>query len=218
MTGKRPPKLVIFDCDGVLVDSEKSTISCLKDNLSRHGLELSYQGTLALLSAGTFARAGEKAWEMGANLPDNWLESIYEELYLRLDKEVRLIPSIEHVLDVLDSAGIPYAVGSNGRVMKMEIMLRRVGLWPRLKRHLYSAQDLRFPKPAPDVYLKAASDFDLSPLECAVIEDSAMGARAATAAGIPCFGYVANTDPEKLAPFTKVNFSDMRDLPALLGL
>jgi beta-phosphoglucomutase-like phosphatase (HAD superfamily) len=144
---------------------------------------------------------------MGTILPDDWLENVYRELYFKPDREVRIISGVDEVLDARDFAGISYAVGSNGRVKKMEVMLRRVGLWPRLKRHLYSAQALKAPKPAPDVYLKATADFGEALSDCVVVEDSITGAKAARAAGIRCFGYTANTNLESLAPFTDAFFS-----------
>lgn len=155
---------------------------------------------------------------MGAVLPDGWLDSFYDELYAELDREVTLISGIVEVFDALDAASIPYAVGSNGRREKMKVMLSRVGLWPRLNKALYSAQDLGAPKPAPDVFLTAAAAFCVQPQDCLVVEDSTTGAKAAVAAGIPCLGFCANTDPAKLAPYTYRQFGDMRELPAILEL
>ena len=209
---------MIFDCDGVLVDSWPTTHRYFHENLERHGLTISREKASSLLAAGTFGQAGELARGMGADLPSNWLEDTYQELYAILDREVQPIPGVASVLDALDDAGILYAVGSNGRVEKMRITLRRVGLLPRFENRLYSAQDVRAPKPSPDVYLKIAGEFSVPRSDCVVIEDTATGAKAASAAEIRCLGYVANSAPEALAPYTEALFRDMNELAGILGL
>lgn len=212
------PKLVIFDCDGVLVDSWPVTLQYFHENLGRHGLRISPEKAASLLAAGTFARAGDLARSMGADLPSNWLEDAYQELYALLEQDVRPIPGVASVLDALDDARINYAVGSNGRVEKMEITLRCVGLLPRFVNRLYSAQDVEKPKPSPEVYLKIAAEYSVPPSQCVVIEDTVTGAKAACAARIRCLGYVANSDPEALAPYTETLFSNMNELSGLLRL
>lgn len=202
----------------MLVDSEPLAIHCLQSYLERHEIKISYEKTASLLSGRTFAEAGELARSMGAKLEHDWLENAYRELYEQLNRSVKPISGIENVLDALDRSGIPYAVGSNGRLEKMRITLSRTGLLPRFKNHLYSAQDLGAPKPAPDVYLKIASDFCTPPSECLVIEDTAIGASAAFAAGIPCLGYVASSYRHLIAPYTISLFTAMDDLPDLIGL
>ncbi|MCD1636455.1 HAD family phosphatase [Martelella mediterranea] len=211
-------KLVLFDCDGVIVDSAATTFQCLRENLQAYGLALT-SGDLKELSGGaTLAAMGDDLRRRGVDLPESWLEDFYVYLYERLDREVRIISGISGVFDALDTAGIPYAVCSNGRLRKMEIMFERVGLWGRLSRRLYSAQDMPAAKPAPDVYLRAAADAGVAPSDCAVIEDSVTGLRAARAAGMRSLGFFANEKPEKLEPLADILFDDMRALPGLLGL
>ncbi|MEH6738826.1 MAG: HAD family phosphatase [Sulfitobacter sp.] len=212
------PDLVLFDCDGVLVDSEHITSSVLQDDLARHGLIIPNAEIDALFVGGTMAGVMHTARSMGATLSDDWLDHIYGRVFLALGKLCKPIPGIEGALDALDEAGIPYAIGSNGPLAKMDVTLRCTGLWSRFEGRVYSAHDCAASKPAPDVYLKAAADAGIAPTRCAVIEDSATGARAGVAAGMPVFGYARGGSREKLAPHCIALFDDMSQLAGLLRL
>lgn len=211
-------ELVIFDCDGVLVDSEPITNRVLRDDLASRGLDLPVSRVIELFVGGTMAGVMVEAQSMGADLPEDWLDVIYGKAFVALETQVEIIPSADFVLDALDAASIPYAVGSNGPMRKMEITLGRTGLWNRLMPHVYSAQECPAPKPAPDVYLKAAKIHGVRPENTVVIEDSASGARAAVAAGMPCYGFVRETPAERLKAHCDVLFERMNDLPRLLGM
>ncbi len=215
---KMPPDLVLFDCDGVLVDSENITNGVLCQNLARHGLKITGSQLSELFLGGTIMGVAERSRAMGACLPDSWVDDVYAEIFAALESDVTVIPHVEFALDRLDAVGLPYAVGSNGPHRKMEITLRRTGLAPRFQGRIYSREDVAKPKPAPDVYLKAAADAGVVPARCVVIEDSPNGARAGKAAGMACFGFAAETPPERLAPLCDQIFQDMRALPDLLGL
>ena len=211
-------ELVIFDCDGVLVDSEPITNGVLRDDLATRGLDLPVERVIELFVGGTMAGVMAEATGMGAEMPENWLDIIYGKVFEALDQQVGIIPGADLVLDALDTASIPYAVGSNGPMRKMEITLGRTGLWDRLMPHVYSGQECPAPKPAPDVYLKAAAIHGVPPSNCVVIEDSASGARAAVAAGMPCYGFVRETPVERLQAHCDVLFDRMEALPGLLGM
>ncbi len=213
-----PPKLVIFDCDGVVVDSEGPTQIILRDNLASHGLDLPVEEITDLFIGGTMSGVMAEARKLGARLPDGWVEDFYTILYAHLAETVEAVPGIQTVLDTLDQAAIPYAIGSNGRLAKMDVTLGRTGLAGRFQGRRYSAQDSGRPKPAPDVYLMIARKMGVSPEHTAVIEDSPAGAKAAQAAGMRCYGFTRETPPAKLAPIADVLFADMAALPALLGL
>lgn len=213
-----PPDLVIFDCDGVLVDSEPLTNVVIRDNLAQHGLDLSIDRIVDLFVGGTIMGVQETALEMGADLPEDWVDNIYSEIFEVLADRVEAVPGIIGVLDALDAAGVAYAVGSNGPHRKMEITLSRTGLLERLQGRVFSREDVPNPKPAPDVYLKAAREAGVAPSRCVVIEDSVSGARAGKAAGMVCFGFVAETDPARLKPICDSLFADMTALPKLMGL
>ena len=212
------PKLVIFDCDGVVVDSEPLTLQLIRDDLAARGLPLDLTKTTDLFMGSTIAGAGAQAREMGADIPEDWVDLIYDKVFAALARKVESIPGIVAVLDRLDRQGIAYAIGSNGPHRKMEITLARCGLAARFAGRTYSREDVAAPKPAPDVYLLAASQAGVAPQDCVVIEDSATGAQAAVAAGMAVFGFARETPRAKFEGLTELLFDDMGQLPALLGL
>ncbi len=209
---------ILFDCDGVLVDSEPLTQAVLQQNFARHGLMIKTEDIGRLFVGGTMEGAMKSARVLGAELPDDWLLQIHAEVYAVLDAQCEVIPGVSDLLDQLDRAGIGYATCSNGPMEKMQVTLGRCGLWDRFEGRIFSAHDCPSAKPAPEVYLKAAFHARVAPARCAVIEDSATGAKAGQAAGMTCFGYHADADPEKLQPFCDALFDNMADLPALLDL
>lgn len=210
------PKAVIFDCDGVVVDSEPMLFDLLAADLAQHGLPMQVETLHHTFLGMTLQGLRDKANAMGASLPADWCDDFYARLYERLKLGTPLVPGVLSVLDALDAAGIPYAMGSNGSAEKMQITLGQHGLIPRFK-GLFSGQTLGKPKPAPDVYLMAAASMRIAPADCVVIEDSATGARAASNAGMRCFGYAPHGG-EALQAEGAVLFSDMKDLPTFLGL
>lgn len=213
------PRAVIFDCDGVLVDSEPASFALMATDLAAHGLTMPRAEMERLFLGGTIAGVFTSARSLGAALPDTWVADFYERLYARLAEGTGLIPGILDVLDRLDQSAIPYAVGSNGSDHKMQVTLgQHPGLIARFCGHLYSGQTLGAPKPAPDLYLHAAHALGQRPADCIVIEDSPTGARAAAAAGIPCFGYAPHGDGAALRAQGATVFHAMSDLPALFGL
>ncbi len=209
---------VLFDCDGVLVDSEPLTQTVLAQDLSRRGLEVAPSDVGALFTGGTMAGLMHTAREMGAALPDDWVDLINTILFAELAAHCEIIPGVPDLLDHLEASGTGYATCSNGPMAKMEVTMGRCDLWPRFAGRIFTAHDCSAAKPAPDVYLKAAALAGIDPADCAVIEDSATGARAGQAAGMRVFGYCADTDAAKLQPHCVDVFEDMTDLPRLLGL
>ncbi|MEP2470524.1 HAD family phosphatase [Roseobacter sp.] len=213
-----PPDLVIFDCDGVLVDSEAMTLAIMRNSFAQHGLDLTTAQADSLFVGGTMRTAMQTARKMGAVLPDDWVEQVYEEIYAALAAGVELVPGIVSVLDALDAAGIRYGVGSNGRHEKMEITLNRTGLMDRLQGRVFSRQDVAHPKPAPDLYLHVAAQLGVPASRAVVVEDSPTGAQAAKAAGMVCFGFTAETHPDRMTPICDAVFDRMDVLPGLLGV
>lgn len=213
-----PPKAVIFDCDGVVVDSEQPTLDMLQADLAAHGLPLTMDELTSRYVGGTVEVCATRARAAGATLPEGWVQDFYARMYAMLRAHTPLIPGILSVLDALDAADIPYAMGSNGTPEKMQITLGQHGLIDRFKGHLYSGQALGRPKPAPDLYLHTAAQLGIAPAACIVIEDSAAGAGAARAAGMRCMGYAPHGHADRLANEGAIPFTDMATLPELLGL
>ena len=215
------PAAVLFDCDGVIVDSEGPTFDLLIADLATRGLTLTRLQLETDFIGGTIETIAAKARAAGAVLPEGWVATIYARMYAMLAEGTRLIPGVVDALDALDRAGIPYAVGSNGPVEKMQISLGQHGLIPRFTVVL-SGQALGRPKPAPDVYLAAAAACGARPADCVVVEDSPSGAQAALAAGMHCLGFAEHgpdTPPARgLTALGVPLFHSMADLPALLDL
>jgi len=217
------PRAVLFDCDGVLVDSEPTTNALLAEELTAHGLPVTVDDCVALFIGGTIRDVGVRARAAGAALPPDWAEGFYLRMYGKLAEGCELIPGAEGATAALAAAGVGMAVGSNGPVRKMEITLgQHPRLLARLMPHVHSAQALGRPKPDPLVWLHAAQGLGVAPADCVVIEDSATGARAARAAGIRCLGLVTpgrdHGGADGLRDAGAELFEDMADLPRLLGL
>lgn len=213
------PAAVLFDCDGVVIDSEPPTFDLLAEDLSQRGLTLSHAEMERLFLGGTIERVGKIARELGGDIPDDWVPYFYDRLYARLAEGAPLIPGVLGVFEALDAAGVPYAIGSNGTGRKMEITIgQHPDLARRLQGRLFSGVDLKMLKPAPDLYLHAARALGADPARCVVIEDSATGARAARAAGMRCMGYAPTGATAALVAEGAEPFARMADLPGLLGL
>ncbi|MCV2867859.1 HAD family phosphatase [Defluviimonas sp. WL0002] len=213
------PAAVLFDCDGVIVDSEPLTDRIIAANLTRNGLPMEPDLVRALFRGGTMLGVAEAARTHGARIHDGWVDDVYAEIFEALAAGTPLIEGIIGVFDALDAAGIPFAVGSNGPHRKMAVTLgQHPALHLRLQGRIFSREDVARPKPAPDLYLHAANRLRAEPARCVVIEDSATGARAALDAGMACMGYAPHDDGAALAAVGARPFHRMTDLPALLGL
>jgi HAD superfamily hydrolase (TIGR01509 family) len=212
------PKLVIFDCDGVLVDSVMAHSEVMSDNFARYDLHMSPVEVRDVLGAGKMSEIGEAAKKLGAKLPDHWLDEIYTEIFDRLRQGVELIPHVKDVVGKVVAANIPICVASNGSVEKMKIMLGSSGILDQFGDAIFSAHDVKSWKPEPGLFFHALQTMNVHPNDCVVIEDSPTGADAAQRAGIKCLGYAAETNPSDLNAFDAHIFKDMRDVPDLIGI
>lgn len=211
------PALVIFDCDGVLVDTETATNTVIADNLNRYGLNIRPHEAIEYFAGGTMASVGEEATRRGARLPDNWLEDIYEEIFTCLRQGVAVIDGVLPLVEKLSGLNVALAVASNGPMKKMEITLRPSGLWDRFAGRIYSGHD-HGPKPAPDMIFQIMADAGVSPDETVMIDDMPAGFHAAQRAGIRCLGYVADGDPDRIKGTGAIPVRTMKDATAALGL
>lgn len=214
------PALVIFDCDGVLVDSEPIANRLIAEALSAAGLPMSGEEALERYRGGKLTRIKLRVEaDLGIDLGEHWVDGIYQRQFDAFRRELQLIPGVLDVLDTLDLAGVPYCVGSNGPLYKMRVSLGVTGLYERLESRIFSADMVAEPKPAPDLFLHAAAAFDIPPEDVAVVEDSAPGVTAGVAAGMRVFGYAHDSGEQPLvAAGARATFLRMPELPGLLGL
>lgn len=211
------PALVIFDCDGVLVDTEPTSNAVLAANLSRHGLPLTTEDCVAMFTGWSMVNVEKEAIRLGATLPEDWIDAVYAEEFEALRQGVPPVAGIPEILDRLDAAGIPFCVASNGSEEKMAITLGQTGLLPRFKGAMFSAHTLNTSKPDPALFIAALDAFKVDPARAVVIEDSVLGATGAARAGIPCYGFAPHHDGADLAATGAKIFRDMKELPELLG-
>ena len=213
------PGAVIFDCDGVLVDSERLMNVVFTGMLQELGLSYSYEETTR-----TFMGRSMKSCmqiieqELGRPAPAGFLQLLDMRAGEVFARELRPVDGVEIVLDALDQAGRPYGVASSGSHEKMQMTLGITGLLPRLAGRITSAADVAHGKPAPDVFLLAAERLGMAPAECMVVEDSLLGIEAALAAGMRVIGYatMVGADDMQTAGATHV-VTTMRAVAALLA-
>jgi len=213
------PDLVIFDCDGVLVDSESIMNRLLSENLAQHGLTLSPAECLTEFKGGSMLDVTGFAADRGISLPDTWADDFYRDVYAEFRAEgVAVVDGIPDLLRALDEAQIPCCVASNGSEEKMSVTLGQNGLWDRFRTACFSAHRYGPRKPDPTIFLAAAKAFGVAPNTVLVIEDSVSGVKAARAAGMPCFGYAEDGDGAELAAEGATVIHDINAVAAMIGL
>ena len=210
---------VLFDCDGVLVDSEPIVNRVLRDMLAERGWALSEAECMAIF-VGKMVR-DEKArieHRTGQSLTEDWLAAFRERRNTALEQELAIVANArEAVHAVHERLDARIACASGADRYKVELQLRKVGLHGYFDGRIFSGHEMPRSKPHPDVYLAAAAALRASPARCAVIEDTLTGAAAGLAAGATVLAYVPQGDA---TPFTRAGvaavFRDMAELPALL--
>lgn len=184
------PQLIIFDCDGVLIDSEIIAARVEADMLKEHGYDIEPHAHAIRFTGLNFSQSLKIIEEeSGRSFPDNICDKVEAEIDSRLWRDVVALPGADEILDALDQ---PRCICSNSSSERLKMSLTKVGLWDRFRPYVFSAQSLPDieVKPAPDIFLHAAREFEIEPKQCVVIEDSAHGVSGAAAAGMRVIGYV----------------------------
>jgi HAD superfamily hydrolase (TIGR01509 family) len=212
------PALIIFDCDGVLVDSEPIAIEVLVETVAALGVhiptDIAYRDflgrTLKTVSASL-------ATDHGVVMDDTALEDMRQSLYARYKSALKPMPGISGVLGTLD---IPACVASSSVYERIEISLKLTGLYDRFSPNIYSATMVARGKPAPDLFLFAAEKMGVAPADCVVIEDSPAGVMAAKAAGMAVIAFIggshigpAGLKPQLAALNPDALIDDLHNLP-----
>ncbi|GAA4906599.1 HAD family hydrolase [Streptomyces coeruleoprunus] len=210
-------ELVIFDNDGVLVDSEPISNTVLAGYLTELGHPTSYEDSLRDYMGGAMHRIHDTIFERtGKRLPDDFDETFHGRVFAAFERDLTAVAGVTDVLGKLAAAGVPYCVASSGSHERIRVGHRKTGLdlWFPAGT-VFSAQDVGRGKPAPDLFLHAAARMGVAPERCVVVEDSPLGVEAALAAGMDVYGFTAMTGAGQLDG-ARGHFGDMARLPELL--
>ena len=210
-----PIELIIFDNDGVLVDSETIANQILCDLLVENGVDITYEEVLRVFKGNSLAHCVKIARDdYGVVNAERFVE-IYHQ---RIKAAYHALKSINGAHTLLESLHMPYCVASNSGRSKLIHALHITGLLHFFEGRTFSAEDVRQGKPAPDLFLYAAAQCHVLPASCLVIEDSPQGVMAAQAAGMLVIGYVPPGEPDKLSPFNIPIIEHLLDLLPMLSV
>ncbi|CAL9462800.1 HAD family hydrolase [Streptomyces sp. enrichment culture] len=210
--------LVIFDNDGVLVDSEPISNRLLAGYLTELGHPTTYEDSIRDFMGSAMHRVHDLVEERtGRRLPDDFDDVFHGRVFAAFERELKAIPGVVDVLEKLTADEVPYCVASSGSHERIRVGHRTTGLdrWFTDER-IFSSQDVGRGKPAPDLFLYAAERMGVAPERCAVVEDSPLGVQAALAAGMDVYGFTAMTPADRLAGAERL-FAEFRELPDLLA-
>ena len=211
---------VLFDCDGVLVDSEAITNGVLRDMLAERGWAMTLAQCMELFVGNTVTdRRAEIEARTGLPLTQDWLLAFRERRNAALVADIQAIPNIHGAVQALHRAsGGRIACASGADRFKVEMMLAQVGLADYFAGNIFSGHEMPRSKPHPDVYLAAAAHLGVDPACCAVVEDTVTGVRAGVAAGATVFAYAPPGQGQALLDVGASQvFADMAALPDLLA-
>jgi HAD superfamily hydrolase (TIGR01509 family) len=207
-------ELVIFDCDGVLIDSDRISLRVQAEMLCELGVPTSYDECVRdFLGIGMPATLVAIAARLGRPVPPSWIDELDRSVRNAFTHELAPVPGI---VDALNRITVPTCIASSGSQEKMRFTLGLTDLYRRFEGRIFSGDEVAHGKPAPDLFLHAARTMTTAAAGCVVVEDSPSGVLAAKAAGMRVLGYAAST-PKGLLRDADVVFADMADLPALIA-
>jgi len=210
------PELVIFDCDGVLVDSEGIATRVLVEEARTLGLDLPIAEGLELFRGEKMARCvATLEGRLGRSVSQGFVLRVRERMSQAFTTELR---AVDGVKEVLAGVSVPTCVASSGPLEKIRLSLRLTGLLEYFDGHLFSAYEINSWKPAPDLFLHAARVMGAAPNACIVVEDSLPGVRAGVAAGMRVLAFAEGALADRLAAEGGEVFGAMRQLSRLLSL
>lgn len=210
------PKCIIFDCDGTLVDSEHVTNQIIAEMAGELGISMTGDEATATFGGKTLDAVLYKMRELsGKEIPDDWLPRLIKKVSEAWKTELN---PVNGVRELLENLNIPLCVASNGEPIHVNQSLEMTGLRDFFDGNIFCASDVGVPKPAPDLFLYAAKKMGFKPEQCIVIEDSISGVMAASRAKIKVYGLVKMCSAEELENAGAIPFTNMLNLPALLGI
>jgi HAD superfamily hydrolase (TIGR01509 family) len=207
-------ELVIFDCDGVLIDSDRISLRVQAEMLCELGVPTSYDACVRdFLGIGMPATLAAITAGLGRPVPPKWIDDLEEAVRNAFTHELTPAPGI---VEALNQITAPTCIASSGSHDKMRFTLGLTDLYRSFEGRIFSGDEVEHGKPAPDLFLYAARSMATAAAGCVVVEDSPSGVRAAKAAGMGVLGYAATT-PKGWLHQADVIFADMADLPALIA-
>ena len=187
-------KAVLFDFDGVLVNSEIIALAELRDCLSEFGIRLGWDELIDTFLGSSFEDIQDYVERKTGKSPGpSFRESWYARLFARYARGLKVIPGALELLDQLDARGVAYCVASGGSYKRLTFALDVTGLKNRFDGRAFSADSVAKGKPEPDLFLYAIEQLGVNVQDCLVVEDAVAGVRAATAAGIRSLGFVGGS-------------------------
>ncbi len=213
------PELVVFDCDGVLVDSEPIANRIMAEAITALGWPLTAEDCIARFKGHHFDTIIAVIEDrLGRPVPADWLPNMRAATDAAFERELKPVPGVVAALDALAESGLATCVASQGPPEKLAVSLGVTGLRARFEGRIFSAYQVERGKPHPDLFLFAAATMGVAPRACVVIEDSPLGVTAARAAGMAVLGFAPEGDGADLAAAGARLFRNMVELPDLLGL
>jgi HAD superfamily hydrolase (TIGR01509 family) len=211
---------VLFDCDGVLVDSESITCGVLRDMLEERGWAMTLKQCMDIfVGSAVIDKRNEIEARTAQPLTEEWLLAFRERRNVALVADIQAIPNVHQAVKTLHQATAGrIACASGADRFKVEMMLTQVGLAEYFTGNIFSGHEMPRSKPHPDVYLAAAAHLGVNPARCAVVEDTVIGVRAGVSAGATVFGYAPIGDGQALLDAgASVVFRDMAELHSLMS-
>ncbi|WP_353778942.1 HAD-IA family hydrolase [Winogradskyella sp. 3972H.M.0a.05] len=207
-------KAVIFDCDGVLVDSELIGNGVLVDLANTYGANITLEYALKHFKGNSMRVCYDKISELATEkLPDDFVDMYREKSFEAFKSDIKPIKGVENVLNNLD---LPYCVASSGPENKIRLNLELTGLLPYFEGKIFSCYAIQKWKPDPSIFLLAAEAMNVSPKDCLVIEDSLLGIEAANRGGFDVFAYTEHDYNDELSEKSTADFDNMADLVKMI--
>jgi HAD superfamily hydrolase (TIGR01509 family) len=202
--------LVIFDCDGVLVDSDRISLRIQAERISTLGIEMTYEDFLGLGMPATLRILSQR---LGRPVPEEWVRGLETAVSEAFEHELAPVPGIVEALDAIE---LQTCIASSGSHEKMRFTLGLMGLYDRFAGRIFSTEEVSRGKPAPDLFQYAAVRMGVPAEDCVVVEDNPFGVAAAKTAGMRALGFATTTPPARLTEANTV-FAAMAELPVLVA-
>jgi HAD superfamily hydrolase (TIGR01509 family) len=213
-----PLRLVVFDCDGVLVDSEPVANRVIAEILAGEGWPITAgEAERCFIGLNVEAMVPIVEARLARSLAPGWVDRVTARLIETLGRESTPVPGIVPALRAIAAQGLPWRVASNSTHAEMAAKFACIGIGDLVAGRIHSYTDVAQGKPAPDLFLAAAAAEGVSPSACVVIEDSITGIAAARAAGMPCLGYAPHGNGARLRAAGAIPFTAMEELPSILA-